>query len=251
MRLLAISDGFGDSNSAPQWYQKYYRWPDLVRFMTAGVEVVNVSRWAAGNEYMTNQLKSRYKQFDCALIQWTVPNRFDMLLTEKNHNHWKPIIESDPLYKHTVVDWDKQKFWLSSDSPLPEIRNYHQQYVSKEQHQMRSQLYIEYAKLLLESENKKHGFMLVENSEYLNVDANWLWHEPRKGMNDFKKQSRYWELDLGFYNPLPLISFDFVKNFVMPNIDLNWRNARDIDAVENMLYRHYQEALKNRPNDTN
>jgi len=33
----------------------------------------------------------------------------------------------------------------------------------------------------------------------------------------------------------------------MPSIDLQWRSSREIDAVENMLYRHYQEAVKNKP----
>jgi hypothetical protein len=86
--------------------------------------------------------------------------------------------------------------------------------------------------------------MLVNNSEYLGVNANWIWHETWKGMSDFKRKSKYSGLELGMVQPTPLVTFDFIKQYVMPSIDLQWRNNREIDAVENMLYRHYQEALK-------
>jgi hypothetical protein len=54
-------------------------------------------------------------------------------------------------------------------------------------------------------------------------------------------------LDLGIVQPTPLVAFDFIKQHIMPNIDLHWRSNREIDAVENMLYQHYQEAVKNKP----
>jgi hypothetical protein len=92
--------------------------------------------------------------------------------------------------------------------------------------------------------------MLVDNSEYLGVDANWICHGPFKGMSDFKSKSKYCDLDLGIVQPVPLVAFDFIKQYIMPNINLPWRNTRDINAVENMLYQHYQEAIKNR-NDSN
>jgi hypothetical protein len=65
-------------------------------------------------------------------------------------------------------------------------------------------------------------------------------------MHDFKRKSKYSDLDLGIVQPLPLVAFDFIKKYIMPSIDLQWRNSREIDAVENMLHRHYQEAIKNR-----
>ena len=128
--------------------------------------------------------------------------------------------------------------------------DYHQQYITTRQHQLRSQIYVEYAKLLLEQHKVDYRFMLVDNSEYLGIDADWICHEPFKGMNDFKSKSKYRDLELGLVQPTPLVAFDFIKQYIMPNINLPWRDNRDIDAVENMLYRHYQEAVKNR-NDSN
>jgi hypothetical protein len=118
--------------------------------------------------------------------------------------------------------------------------------VSLAQHQLRSQIFVEYAKLLLDQHGINYCFMLVDNSEYLNVSANWICHEPTKGMRDFKQKSKYCNLDLGIVQPLPLVAFDFIKQYIMPSIDLQWRNTKEIDAVENMLRRHYQEAVKNR-----
>ena len=63
---------------------------------------------------------------------------------------------------------------------------------------------------------------------------------------DFTHKSKYRDLDIGIDQPLPLVAFDFIKQYIMPSIDLQWRNNIEIDAVENMLYRHYQEAIKNR-----
>jgi hypothetical protein len=66
-------------------------------------------------------------------------------------------------------------------------------------------------------------------------------------MSSFRNHSQYCDLELGIIQPLPLVAFDFIKQFIMPAFDLNWRNRQEIDAVENMLYRHYHEALKNKP----
>jgi hypothetical protein len=73
---------------------------------------------------------------------------------------------------------------------------------------------------------------------------NWLWHAPWQGMSDFISKSKYSELDLGLVQPIPLVAFDFIKNYIMPTVNLPWRSNREIDAVESMLYRKYQEATK-------
>ena len=180
MKLLTLSDGYGDSVAVPAWYPKYWKWPEIIQLMTKGVSL----------------------------------------------------------------------FWISSGSRTAAVQEYHQQYISVKQHQMRSQIFVEYAKMLLEQRDIDYRFMLVDNSEYLSIDANWICHEPCKGMSDFKRKSKYSNLDLGIIQPTPLVAFDFIKQYIMPSIDLHWRNNKEIDAVENMLYRHYQEALENR-NDSN
>jgi hypothetical protein len=244
MRLVTLSDGYGDSTAVPDWYQKYWKWPEIIKLMTKNLVLNNLSRYGAGNEFIVNQLKHCIDHADKVIVQWAQPNRLDLVLEHHEPTQWTKVIASDQVYGQNVVECNDTKFWISSASKAPEVQEYHQKYICAKQHQLRSQIFVDYAKLLLNQRSVDYRFMLVENSEYLNVDANWICHEPFKGMNDFKRKSKYSALDLGIVQPIPLVAFDFVKQYIMPSIDLQWRNSREIDAVENMLYRHYQEAVK-------
>jgi hypothetical protein len=250
MKLLTLSDGYGDSVAVPDWYPKYWKWPEIIQLMTKGVNLNNRSRYGAGNEFIVNELKQHIDTADVVIVQWAQPRRLDLVLAHTNPTFWQNVIASDPIYSNNVLDCGNDKFWITSESKTAAVMNYHQQYITTRQHQLRSQIYVEYAKLLLEQHKIDYRFMLVEDSEYLGMDANWICHEPFKGMSDFKSKSKYRDLELGLVQPTPLVAFDFIKQYIMPNIDLPWRDNRDIDAVENMLYRHYQEAIKNR-NDSN
>jgi hypothetical protein len=250
MKLLTISDGVGDPTQTPAaWYLKYFKWPEIVKSMTKGLTLNNCSKVGAGNEFIVNQLKQHINDDDVILVQWTNPNRFDLLLDHNTSNtvFWKNVIANDPVYSQSIVGCGDNKFWLGSHSSTAPVQEYHQRYISLKQHQMRSQIYVEYAKMLLAQKNMTYRFMLGYDSKYLNVDANWIWHEPNKGLDSFRYQSKYKDLDLKFSQPIPLIAFDFIKQYIMPDIDLHWRSSREINAVENMLYRHYQEAIKNKP----
>jgi hypothetical protein len=246
MKLLTLSDGYGDSTAEPTWYPKYWKWPEIIKLMTKGIELNNYSRYGAGNEFIVNQLKQNVDSADIVMIQWARPNRLDLVLAHPNPAFWNNVILSDSVYKNNVVECGKHKFWISSNSQTIAIQNYHAQYISLKQHQLRSQLYVEYAKMLLDLRGVDYRFMLVDNSNYLGVNANWICHEPFKGMSDFKLKSKYSHLELGIVQPTPLVAFDFIKQYIMPSIDLQWRSDRDINAVENMLHRHYQDAVKNR-----
>lgn len=250
MKLLTLSDGYGDSNATPAWYSKYWKWPEIIRLMTKEVELVNLSRYGAGNEFIVNQLKNNIDWPDMVIIQWAQPHRLDLVLAHKDTEFWNNVIASDPVYNNNVVNCGNDKFWISSGSKTEAVRHYHEQYITMKQHQLRSRIYVEYAKLLLEQKEIDYRFMLVDNSEYLDIDANWICHKPFKGMSEFKYTSKYHHLELGIVQPTPLVAFDFIKQHIMPNVDLPWRSDRDIDAVENILHRHYQEAIKNR-NDSN
>jgi hypothetical protein len=250
MKLLTLSDGYGDSAIAPMWYPKYWKWPEIIKLMTKGVDLNNLSRYGSGNEFIVNQLKQHINDANVVIIQWALPNRLDLVLDHPSPKFWKDVIASDQMYNNNVVDCGDNKFWISSGSKTSAVIEYHQQYITVRQHQLRSQIYVEYAKLLLEQHKIDYRFMLVETSKYLNIDANWICHEPLAGMRDFNRKSKYSNLDLGIHQPTPLVAFDFIKQHIMPSIDLQWRNNREINAVENMLYRHYQEAIKIR-NDSN
>lgn len=250
MKLLTLADGFGDSVAVPTWYPKYFKWPKIIEFMTKDLDLLDYCKYGAGNEFIVNQLKHNITTADMVLVQWTVPNRLDLVLAH-DHNFWNDVISKDPVYSDNIVECGGNKFWLSSASTADPIAIYHQQYISTKQHQMRSQIYIDYAKMLLNEHKIPYRFMLTSDANYLDVNANWVWHESGKGMCSFRNTSQYRELDFNIAQPIPLIMFDFIKQYIMPSIDLNWRKTVELDAVENMLYRHYRESVKNKPYDSN
>ena len=69
IRLLTLADGFGDSNAYPLWYPKYFKWPKIIELMTDGVTVHNLSRYGAGNEYLTRALQKNITDADCVLMK--------------------------------------------------------------------------------------------------------------------------------------------------------------------------------------
>jgi hypothetical protein len=251
INLLTIADGFGDSTAVPTWYPDYIKWPEIIKLMTRGVTVCNLSRYGAGNEYIIQCLRHNLVDKQAVIIQWAMPNRLDLVLAHnaKYSEFWSQQIQKDQTYNNNILPVGDDLVWISSASKDLSVREYHEKFISLRQHQMRSQLYVDYATLLLK--DIQHGFMLTKTSEYLNQSvtdtSKWFWHQQWQGMCEFRHKSKYADLELGITQPLPLVQFDFIKQFIQPKFKLPWRSEREIQAVENMLYRKYQEALKNKP----
>lgn len=251
IKLLTLADGFGDSVAVPDWYPRYIKWPEIIKLMTKGVDVVNLSRYGAGNEYIVQCLRNNFQNKDAVLIQWAQPDRLDLVLAHETDisEYWNQTIAGDKVYSNNTVNIGNDKIWISSNSKTAGVREYHKKFISKRQHQIRSQLFVDYAKLLLA--NVQHGFLLTKTSTYLketvDTEHNWFWHKSFFGMCEFRFDSNYAELDLGLTQPIPLIHFDFIRQFIQPKFDLPWRREQEIQAVENMLYKHYNESAKNKP----
>jgi hypothetical protein len=249
MNLLTIADGFGDSEAVPDWYPAYVKWPEIIQLMTKGVTLHNLSKFGAGNEYIIHALKQNLLNKDAILIQWAIPNRLDLILdvSSEHKKFWDEQISADPVYNNNLVQVGSDQMWISSGSQA--IQEYHKKYISLRQHQLRSQLFIDYATLLLQNTN--YGFLLTKSSQYLTQTVHdrsrWLCHDTFHGMCEFRHVSRYAELDLDVAQPIPLIQFDFIRQFIQPKFKLPWRSEREQQAVENMLFKKYQEAIKNRP----
>lgn len=252
MNLLTIADGFGDSQAIPgNWYPDYVKWPDIIKFMTKGINLCNLSRYGAGNEYIINCLRQTFSKNDTVLIQWAPPDRLDLVLAHDKDEtvFWQEKISTDTVYNNNILQLEDNQIWLSSASTLPEVKLYHKRFITGKQHQLRSQMFVDYATLLLA--DKLHGFLLSYSSHYLENTVSkfdsWIWHQKFQGMNEFRFHSKYSDLDLGMTQPIPLIHFDFITQFIQPRFDLQWRNQREIQGVENMLYRKYKESIEKRP----
>ena len=251
INLLTLADGFGDSRAVPSWYPDYIKWPEIIKLMTRRITLHNLSRYGAGNEYILNCLRNNLANKQAVIVQWVMPDRLDLILSHDSeyNNFWSQKISRDPIYNNNIVSCGNDSVWISSASTMPEIREYHTKFIGLRQHQLRSQYYIDYATLLLK--DIPHGFMLTKTSNYLDETVrehnNWFWNQPFQGMCEFRYHSKYAALELDIVQPLPLVQFDFIRRFIQPKFNLPWRSEREIHAVENMLYRKYQEALKNKP----
>ena len=251
INLLTLADGFGDSRAVPSWYPDYIKWPEIIKLMTRGITLHNLSRYGAGNEYILNCLRNNLANKQAVIVQWVMPDRLDLILSHDSeyNNFWSQKISRDPIYNNNIVSCGNDSVWISSASTMPEVREYHTKFIGLRQHQLRSQYYIDYATLLLK--DIPHGFMLTKTSNYLDETVrehnNWFWNQPFQGMCEFRYHSKYAALELDIVQPLPLVQFDFIRRFIQPKFNLPWRSEREIHAVENMLYRKYQEALKNKP----
>lgn len=254
IRLLTIADGFGDSQAVPTWYPQYIKWPEIIHLMTRGVELCNLSRFGAGNEYIIQRLRDGFRDSDKCLIQWAMPCRLDLILAHNNENteYWNAQIKADSVYGNNVIEINHDRMWITSASISAGVKEYHKKFISRRQHQIRSQVFVDYATLLLA--HTQHGFLLTKDSKYLSETVkdtkNWYWHNEFQGMCEFRHQSKYAELELGLVQPIPLVQFDFIRQFVQPRFDLPWRSEREIQAVETMLYRKYRESVKNKSHDT-
>ena len=162
MKLLTLSDGYGDSIAVPSWYPKYWKWPEIIKLMTKGLDLNNCSRYGAGNEFIVNQLKQNINSADIIMIQWAQPDRLDLVLSHTNPDFWNNVISTDSVYNNNVVECGKNKFWISSGSTTEPVQTYHTQFISLKQHQLRSQFYIDYATLLLKQHNIEFKFMLTD-----------------------------------------------------------------------------------------
>lgn len=251
INLLTLSDGFGDSQAVPPWYKDYIKWPEIIKLITRDVVLHNMSRYGAGNEYIIQCLRNNLVGKQAVIVQWARPERLDLVLSDNvtHKNFWDQHISDDPVYSNNILSINHDQYWLSSASIVDGVVDYHKRFISRRQHQLRSQLFVDYAKLLLT--NIQHGFLLSETSNYLSEttskDSNWFWNKPYQGMHEFRVDSKYSDLDLGITQPIPLIHFDFIRQFIQPNFELPWRSESEIQTVENVLHKQYQEALKNKP----
>lgn len=251
MKILTAADGFGDSVAGPAWYPDFWKWPRILGLMTKGLEILDLCRYGAGNEYLSWNVRQNHHDADLLLIQWAIPNRLDLVLEHRDPvaQKWHEKIVCDPIYHSNTQEVGHNRWWLSSGSTVDWVEQYHSCMISQRQHEIRSTVWIEYTHRLLR--DRSHGFLLTADSEYLqeaDVDVDtWIWHDAWKGMDDWRHHSKYSDLDLGLTQPIPLIHFDFIKCFIMPRFDLPWRSVREIDAVESMLLRKYNDCKDQKP----
>lgn len=234
--VLTISDGNGVDTDFKKW--PYY----LKLLLSKSATVVNKSIIGAGNEVMFMQLSDTLssQSIDYAIIQWSQPQRFDVIVDE----FWKNEAAKDETYSFNVHKLTEQEWWVSSASKNNYVLDYHGLYVKHQQAIYRSQSYMIAAAELLRYHGVKFVFSLCYKFEFNAPHENilrsypWVWHQDNLGLNEFRNHSQYFKYDTGLPRPHTLIQLDWIDKVLRPNCEF-------IDYDQTTYYNIEQAILKN------
>lgn len=233
--LLIISDGNGVEND-------FHKWPFLLQLLTSKtLNIINLSVVGASNEMMLLRLAEvvSTQKIDYAIIQWSVPNRIDVVVD----TFWKEQAKIDPTYHFNIVDTLNTKWWVTSASKNSHIQEYHKKYVNQWHSTLRSESCMLSAAELLKFNNIEFAFTLcyafdfIEPYKTILETYPWVWHDANKGISEFRQHSQYLKFDKGLPQPHPLIGLEWI-NQVLKSCDF-------IDFDDKTYYNIEQHLLKN------
>ena len=233
--LLLISDGNGVDNN-------FKKWPFYLSLLTLKTySVINRSVVGASNELIFMQLCEAVNKnhIDCAIIQWTIPKRVDVIASE----FWLEQASIDPVYHFSIVESNSQQWWVSSGSKNTYIQEYHNKYISSWQALQRTQAYIMAAAELLKSKNIEFAFSLCYDYEFIDPNKKlieeypWIQFNNHKGYSEYRMQSKYYKYDENLPQPHTLINLDWIDQVLKPCVPF-------IDYSPDTFYRLEQSVLK-------
>jgi|694.fasta_scaffold10387_2 hypothetical protein len=211
--LLAISDGNGVDND-------FKKWPTLLQLMTLdSLQVKNKSVIGASNELILMQVAESIEaeNIDCAIIQWTIPTRIDLVADE----FWKEQASIDPVYHFNIVQSNNQDWWVTSSSNNQYIKEYHNRYIKEWQSIQRSQSYMLAAAALLKNKNISFIFTLAYEFKFNGPMAGAVEDLPwiEQDLSSFRLISTYKDLDQGLAQPHSAVQLEWLDTIVKPNCD--------------------------------
>jgi len=220
MKILCAGDGFGKGHI-------WKMWPQILENIC---EVDNVCQVGAGNEYIMNATidACTKNDYDFVIVQWAESKRLDII--NKNQNNLAKLILNDNVYKtkFSNINLSNKLWWLSSASQTEFIKNYHEMYITKEQHYLRSIHQIKYIELFLKSKNIKFMFISTPNLDFMHLDEHkildfkvWAFHKKYKGMEDYAKKYPEYKVNKDpatYKQPQTKIHKQFVKDVICPRL---------------------------------
>lgn len=236
--LLTISDGNGVDHT------DFKKWPFYLKLLLSKTHtVINPSVIGASNEFMFMQLSEAVNNHDIdyAIIQWSIPNRIDVVADD----FWINQAQQDQLYHFNIVESNNQTWWVTSGSQNNYIQEYHTTYIKYWQSVQRTQSYIMAAAELLKFKKIDFKFSLCYNYEFQNPNKNildsypWLTYDNNRSYSDFRNVSKFSKFDENLSQPHTLINLDWINTVVKPNTSF-------IDYDESSYLMLEQYLLKNR-----
>lgn len=221
-KILCVGDGFGKGHIWPMW-------PQLLSVLLDNYQIVNYSEVGAGNEFIANRVLSACKseRYDIVLVQWAISKRLDII--NSNENNISPIILKDKVYnkKYSNIELDNRHWWLSSNSQLDYIKKYHNEYISTEQHKLRSINQIKLVELILkEMKINKFLFFSSYKLDFLELkESNIIDWTVWNDVNGRNSMQEYGDAVLPQYTtkevqPHPLVHLNYIKEIILPKLNI-------------------------------
>lgn len=231
--LLAISDGNGVDND-------FKKWPTLLQLMTLdSLKVKNKSVVGASNELILMQIAEsiEIENIDCAIIQWTIPLRIDVVADK----FWKEQAKNDPIYHFNIVQSNDHDWWVTSASKNQYIKEYHDRYIKEWQATQRSQAYMLAAAELLKNKRIPFVFTLAYkfnfNGPITSAIKNLPWIE--QDLDSFRFISTYKDLDQGLAQPHSAIQLEWLDSIIKPSCDFVDYDPNRYYNIQNHLTKQY------------
>jgi len=223
MKILCAGDGFGKGHI-------WKMWPQLLEEVLDNCKVDNVSQVGAGNEYIMNATidACTKNKYDFVIVQWAQSDRLDII--NKNQGGLVQKILDDNVHrtKFMNINLAKRLWWLSSSSKIDFVNNYHDNYITQNQHCLRTIHQIKYVELFLKSKNIEFVFISTPSLDFMHLDEHkildfnvWAFHEKYKGMEDYaKKYPEYkaYKDPAKYKQPQTKIHKQFVKDVICSKI---------------------------------
>lgn len=200
--IYCVGDGFAHGHIWPEW-------PQILQALLPDRSIQVISGVGAGNEFLINRLLQCDVRNRKVIFQWADACRFDKIIEDQQ---WYSIAESDPVYHFNLHQHRQHTWWLSSASQNKDIRRYHEFYVQKNQAHQR----------LLDQKKLLSGYLISQNCGYIEISTDQ--HES------YSRQSKFDNLRGDEIQPSPMVHFEFVKEILLPMIDI----PVDADRISNL-----------------
>jgi hypothetical protein len=234
--LLVISDGNGIDNNFKKW--PFY----LSLLLSKTHKIINRSVVGASNELIFLQLCETVNsiQIDQAIIQWSIPNRVDVVLD----SFWSDQAQIDPVYHFNIIKSNNNNWWVTSGSANPYIQDYHKRYIKYWQALQRTQAFIMAAAELLKSRNIEFAFSLCYDYDFIDPNKDiissypWISFNGLKGYSEFRNHSKHRQYDTGLPQPHTLINLDWINTVLKPCVDFIGFDDRVYSNLEQAVFKN-------------
>lgn len=200
--IFCFGDGFAHGHIWPEW-------PQLLEAMMPEHRVIVISGIGAGPEYLVTQFSKMLPISGTVIFQWPKAERFDKLIEDQ---HWLDTLNQDPVYHFNTYKNDDELWWLSSQSTMPDVVEYHQKFIQPQQAQLRLTVYQQLVQEILEKTQVSYYFTSTEQQDRISRQH---------------KQIRGTEIQ-----PTPLSHWYFLTEYIMPALNLHSKYA---DKLKNLL----------------